>query len=151
MAVTVPEIMVAMAAKIDALPGIDHGYPGPPAQIYGDGVSVVLFWDETAVVPDMKQRNMWLPLIRGQILIAQRNDTLDEFPIVWAQVTPVMEAFSAGNISQVLPSLSGHVDRIAPAGRERPMQGSMQATYAGKSYLCSEVFWSVKFHRSVTP
>lgn len=147
--VTVPEIMTAMATKLGTLPDIDHAYPAPPGRIDGANVSIVLFWDETAITPDMSSRLLWLPLIKAQIVVPQRNDTLEEFPLVWAQITPVMEAFASGTVAQVLPSLAGKVDRIMPAGRDRPAQPTLQVPYGGKSYLCSEVFWSLKFHRNV--
>lgn len=142
----VPEIMAAMATRIGAVPGVASAHHEPPNYLdAADLPAVVLFWHDTLILPDTDGA-MWLPTIRGQVLIAREGDTPQEYGTVWSLLTPIVDAFQTGHVSTVLPGLGGHVDRVMPS-EDRRMQPTLLIGYAGHLYFGGEIYWDIKFHR----
>ena len=146
-AITVPEILTAMAGVIAGVNGVNAAHYPPPTKIMR-GPEVVLYWGsdvDTVIANDMRERRMWTPAVKAQILIAMEGNTPAEFGVIDGLIHPIVDAFDAGTPPQVMPSLSGKVDRCQ-VERVRP---TLMVNYAGHDYYAAELFFTIKFHRNV--
>ena len=143
--VTVMDIMEAMATRIADVPGVTSAYATPPNNLEdSDMPAVVLFWDRTRVRPDT-DGFMWLPTIKAQVMIAREGDTPEEFESVWSLIMPIVNSFTSGPVSDLLPGLDGHVDRIGPSP-DREIDPTLLIGYAGMLYFGAHIYFDCKFH-----
>lgn len=146
-AITVPAILAAMAAKIATVDGVNAAHYPPPKTIMR-GPEVVLYWGsdvDTVIANDMRERRMWTPAVKAQILIAAEGNTPAEFGVIDGLIHPIVDLFDAGTTSQVMPTLGGKVDRCQ-VERVRP---TLMVNYGGTDFYAAELFFTIKFHRNV--
>jgi hypothetical protein len=136
--VTVPEIITAMRDVIRDVDGINAAhYPAP--HTIKQGPDVVMYWGgdtDTAISMDLSQR-MWEPVVRAQILTPLRGNTPAEFAVIDDLITPIVDAFDTGSATQVMPSLSGAVNRCQVV-RVRP---TLLIDYAGSQFYGAEIYF----------
>lgn len=142
----VPALMAAMAARIATVPGVASAYHTPPNTLQAaDLPAVVLFWHDTVILPD-SDGQLWLPVIRAQVLVSRDGDTPQEYASVWELITPIVDAFPVGPTDTYLDGLDGHVDHIL-VSRDRPIRPSLLIGYARHMYFGAEIYFDAKFHR----
>lgn len=143
---TVPQILAAMAARIAQVPGVNAAYyPGANLIEGHQCPAVVLYWGsdvDTVIDHSGAGQEVWLPAVRAQVLVPRLGDTPAEFGAIDDLLHPIADAFR-GRVSDVLPGLDGHVDRVL-VERLRP---TLQVNYAGHEYYCAEIYFSMKFRR----
>lgn len=147
----VPTLMKEMAGVIAQVPGVVTAWDVPPnAPSSNQLPGVVLLWDgqtPTRVEASNAQGGtMWIASIRANILIARKGDTPQEFGKVRPIITPMVDAF-AKPVREVMPALTGHVDRCIPVS----VRGDVLIPHAGLLYMGAVVTFEAKFHRRRTP
>lgn len=144
MTINVPELLTAMAARLEDVNGIASAhYPAPNYIDASECPAVVLYWggdQDTLIEPDMNEET-WLPAIMARVMVPRDGDTPQEFAKVDALLTPIVDAFPIGTVR--LDGISGNVD-VLYVNRLRP---SLQVGYADSQYYAAEVYFRCKFHR----
>lgn len=146
----VPEILTGLASYLATVDGIASAhYPAPNVLDADDCPAIVLYWggpEPTRLEPsNATGGTMWLPTVLARIYTPRVGDTPEEFAVVDALVTPVIDALTVPVQAMGL-TLTGHVDRITPTS----VSPTLELPYAGQSYYGAEIVLSMKFHRRRT-
>ena len=142
----VPELLRAMADVIGDVPGIGSAsYPAPNTIDEADLPAVVLYWggpDETLIDhSNATGGTLWQPSVMAQLLTARVGDTPQEFAVIDALITPIVDAFAVPVNS--IPALAGKVHRC----RVSRIRSSLQIGYGQSQFYAAEFSFDIKFHR----
>jgi hypothetical protein len=142
----VPELLSAMAVRLNGLEILESAHYPPPDQIQTRKKPVaVLYWAgevDTIISPDM-DGDLWEPGIKLQLLIPRKGHTPAEFATIDTVIPRIVRIFNRdGVVGNVLPGLTGHVDRL----RVTRVRSTLNIEYAGHDHYGAELFFSAKFH-----
>lgn len=147
MSVTVPELMNAMVARLNRLPLLagasrsDNDFPSSPWAFVRESHQTPTRYDKARA-----GEQVVYPMIDVVILVKAQQDQLREEtrvdPLI-AQVLDLFDVNAYGAVNQMMPELTGHVDRVwheAPVVRGAIKWGAFECFGA-------VITMDAKFHR----
>lgn len=149
---TVPSLISAIRDVLPTVDGVKRAYYPAPGQLQdSDLPAVVLYWGapdgDTLITHESLNDQMWVPVIRGDLMVAQLGETAKEFAQVDALLTPIVDAFAMDgegiSITDRDPAFGARIYQCQ-IERLRPTQ---QILYAGHSYYGAQIFWSCRLDR----
>ena len=144
----VPAILTALAPYIADVPGVASAHYPPPNTLEADECpAVVLFWggpEPTRIeASNASGGTMWIATVLARLYLPRAGDTPEEFGLVDALVTPLVDALTQP-VREM--GLAGHVDRLTV----NSVAPTLELGYAGSTYYGAEIVLNLKFHRRRT-
>jgi hypothetical protein len=149
----VPELIGAIRDVAATVPGIGSvHYPAPNTLEHVEMPALVLYWGaregDTVITHQSPGDQLWMPVIKGDLLLSRLGETQTEFAEVDALLTLLVDAFGVDvtglTVIERNPQFFGRRVYQCLVDRLRPTMG---IRYAGLDYYGAEIFWSSRLNR----